>query len=243
MKQDTPEAKKLTALLKRLKSEYEIESPPQRDPVLEMIYSFLLWEATQAEADDALARLLAAVVDVNELRVSLEAEIVEMIGPTYPLVHERVARLREAMYEVYVREYSMEMRSIASASKKDQRAYLDTLPGMTPYVAARVMLLSFGGHAMPVDRKLVVMLGDETVLEHDTSPDHAESWLQRHIKADEAIDAHLLFQAWADDHDVPDDVFAPAVSIEQAAEEAHTNTSPKKGGPRGKTSGKRAKKK
>ncbi|MEX0743980.1 MAG: hypothetical protein WD118_00145, partial [Phycisphaeraceae bacterium] len=101
--------------------------------------------------------------------------------------------------------------------------YLDTLPGITPYVAARVMLLSFGGHAMPVDRKLVVMLGDEGIFEHDAPADHVESWLQRHIKADEAVSAHLLFQAWADDHDVPDDVFAPAVSVEQAAESPAAN--------------------
>lgn len=240
MKHDTPEGKKLTALLKRLRSEYDIEEPPARDPVLEMVYSFMLYDATQEEADAALERMMSAVVDVNDLRVSLESEIVEMVGPTYPLVHERVARMREAMYEVYVREHAMQMRSIASAAKKDQRAYLDSLPGMLPYVAARVMLLSFGGHAMPADRKLVVMLGDEEILEHDAPPEQAESWLQRHIKADEAIEAHGLFQAWADDHDVPDEFFAPAVSIEQAAQEAPTNASPKKGG---RSPGRRSKKK
>ncbi|MFA9477209.1 hypothetical protein ACERK3_02760 [Phycisphaerales bacterium AB-hyl4] len=240
MKNDTPEGKKLIALLKRLHSEYEVETPPTRDPVLELVYSFLLWEATQEEADAALERMMEAVVDVNDLRVSLEGEVVEMVGASYPLVNERVARLREAMYEVYVREHSMEMRSVASAAKKDQRVYLDSLPGMVPYVAGRVMLLSFGGHAMPVDRKLVVMLGDEEVLEHDTPTDQAESWLQRHIKADEATEAHMLFQAWADDHDVPAEVFAPAVSVEQAAHEAPTSPLPKKGTA---TAGRRSKKK
>lgn len=240
VKNDTPEGKKLTALLKRLRSEYDVETPPTRDPVLELVYSFMLWEATQEEADAALERMMSAVVDVNDLRVSLEGEIVEMVGASYPLVHERVARLREAMYAVYVREHGMEMRSAASAAKKDQRAYLDSLPGMVPFVAARVMLLSFGGHAMPVDRKLVVMLGDEEVLEHDTPPDQAESWLQRHIKADDAMEAHVLFQSWADDHDVPAEVFAPAVSVKQAAQDAPTHVTPSKGS---RSGGRRSKKK
>ncbi|HEX7010403.1 MAG TPA: hypothetical protein VF184_10500 [Phycisphaeraceae bacterium] len=198
MKQDSPQAKHLVALLKRLGAAHSVELPPQRDPVTQMVVSFLQWEATRKQAEKALERLLGVMVDINELRVSFEHEILDALGRDYPRAQERVARMRESLNEVYRREHAMEMRSIAGKNKKEQRAYLDTLPGITPYVAAQVMLLSLGGHALPVDQKLVALLASEKVVEPDTPPEQAEAQLLRQIKADQTLHVHLLLQAWSD---------------------------------------------
>jgi hypothetical protein len=69
---------------------------------------------------------------------------------------------------------------------------------MPVYVTASVMLLSFGGHAMPVDSKLVTLLADEGVVSPDTDPPSVESLLLRQIKAGDGFDAHLVLQAWSD---------------------------------------------
>lgn len=198
MKQDSPQAKHLVALLKRLGAAYSAELPPQRDPVTQMVVSFLQWEATRKQAEQAIERLLGVMVDINELRVSFEHEILDALGRDYPRAQERVARMRESLNEVYRREHAMEMRSLAGKNKKEQRAYLDTLPGITPYVAAQVMLLSLGGHALPVDQKLVALLASEGVVEPDTPPEQAEAQLLRQIKADQTLHVHLLLQAWSD---------------------------------------------
>lgn len=219
MKQDSNEAKQLAALLKRLSSKYKPETPPACDPVMQMVVGFMQWNTTHEQADQAVDRLMAEVVDVNDLRVSLEYELLASLGEDYPQSHERVARMREALNEIYVREHAMEMRSIASKGKKDQRHYLDTLPGMTPYVAALVMLLSFGGHAVAVDEKLAAMLAEEGVLEAGTTPEEAEAKLQRMIKADDSVETHLLLQAWADDSPMPKNALAvTAVPVAAATE-------------------------
>lgn len=223
MKQDSQHAKHLAALLKRLKSQYSPEEPPPRDPTLQMVVSFLQWQASRKQAEKALERIMAVMVDVNDLRVSLEHEVLDALGEDYPLARERIARLREALNEVYVREHAVEMRSIAGKGKKEQRNYLDTLPGMVPYVAAEVMLLSFGGHAAPVDHKLVGLLVKEDVLEPGTEPDAAEGSLQRMIKADDGLQAHLLLQAWSDDKGK----LEPAASPGMAAVGAAGKTTPK----------------
>lgn len=203
MKADSNAVKKLTSLLEKLKSAYSPQEPPASEPVTQLVVGFLQWQATVAQAEAAFTTLMEPLVDINELRVSHDYELIDIIGPAYPLAEARVARLRESLNEIYVREHAVATHSIASRGKKEQRAYLDSLPGMTPYVAALVTLISFGGHAMPVDEKLVELLADQGIVDAETPCDEVESFLLRQIKATEALESHLLLQAWADDKNPP----------------------------------------
>lgn len=193
-------AKALNALLRSLKSKYAPEGElPQRTPLEELIYSFLLWEAPIAKADAAYRRLMNHVVDVNELRVCRPPEIIATIGKTYPLAEERAMRLKASLHEVYLREFAVSLDKCASLSKRDARRYLDTLEGMPPFVAARVVLLRLGGHAIPVDNNLLVRLIAKGVVEPEYDCARAEGILERHVKADDGIQVHLTLLNWADD--------------------------------------------
>ncbi len=216
-KQETHDAKKLGSLLRRLRSEYKPEAPPARDPVLQLVAAFMHWEAGLELGEAALGRLMGSVVDVNELRVTLEDELVDVLGANYPLAHERIARLHEALNEVYLREYDVRMNSIATVSKKDQRTYLETLPGVPPYVAAEVMLAAFGGHALPIDRKLVSLLAAEGVVGPQADPAQVESWMLRQVRADDDLKTWTRLAAWANDYELPPHVAAGEPAPEQPA--------------------------
>lgn len=192
-------AANIKPLLKKLDRQYKPEDPPASDPVTQLVFGMLQWQATRKQAEQAFGRLMNELVDINEIRVSQDDELVQLIGQNYPLVDERVARLREALNDIFVREHGVAMHSIAQKGKKEQRTYLDSLPGVPQYVAAQVMLLSFGGHALPLDDKLLQLLAGESVVEEDTSPAQAEGSLLRQVKAAETLHAHTLLQAWADD--------------------------------------------
>jgi len=192
-------AKPLNSLIRKIKSAYELPELPERSPLEELVYSFLLWEATAARADAAYKRLMHHVVDLNELRVCRPAELVTILGKTYPNADERAQRLKASLHEIYLREFAVSLDKCASMNKRDSRKYLETLEGMTPFVAARVVLLRLGGHAIPVDDKLLVRLVDVDVLEPGLDPAKAEGILERHIKSDEALKTHQMLQAWSDD--------------------------------------------
>lgn len=202
-KQDPATATKFASLLKKALSAYNGEDPPPRDPVMQLIVSFLQWDATRDQAEDAFVAMMEDLIDANDLRVSHPHELVALIGEDYPGAVERILRLRESLGEVYLREHDIQMNSIAGKGKKEQRAYLDTLSGIEPYVAAQVTLLSFGGHAMPVDNKLCALLIAEGCLDEGTNPADAEAYLIRLVKAGDALEAHLALQAWADTQDMP----------------------------------------
>lgn len=198
MKSNEFDSKAFESLLKKTKALDAPEPPVLGKAVHQLIHAFLWWEAKQDQAEDAMAKLFAAVLDVNELRVTRDAELIAVLGPRYPLVEERVMRLRESLNAVYNREHANEMQSIAAAGKKEQKQYLDTLPGAPSFVASQVMLLAFGGHAMPVDDKLVRVLAQAGVVPEHAAPEDVEAQLLRHVRANEALDVHMKLQAYAD---------------------------------------------
>jgi endonuclease III len=195
-------ARALNALVRSLKSRYLPDAPPpERTALEELVYAYLLWEAPTQKADAAYKRLMHHVVDVNELRVCRPAEIAAVVGKTYPLAEERSMRLKASLHELYLREFAVSLDKCASLSKRDARKYLDTLDGMPPFVSARVMLLRLGGHAIPVDDKLLGRLVARGVVEPDYDCARAEGVLERHVKAEDAVRVHLTLQNWSDDPD------------------------------------------
>ncbi len=204
MKHEPAQIKKLTSLIKKLKARHKNAEAPACDPTTQLVMAFLQADASRRKAEQAYGALMEHMVDNNELRVSHTGEIVEIIGADYPRVYWRVERMRESLNEIYRREHDFRMVKAAALNKKEQRHYLDTLPGITPYAAASVMLLSFGGHAIPVDDKLNVLLAREGAIDDGLSCADTETLLLRQFKAGEqSVEAHLLLQAWSDSCKTP----------------------------------------
>lgn len=189
---------KFTTLLNKIKRAHRAEMPDPRDPITELIVGFLEWNASRRMARSALNRIEDAVVDHNDLRVSHEDEIVAMIGENYPHVIERVARLHESLQEIFIREHTLALDSLNDRSKKDTRIYLESLPGIPPYVAAHVTLRCFDGHAIPVDDRLAELLRREQVVDPDAKVEEITGFLERYIRADNAIQSYAALKAWSD---------------------------------------------
>lgn len=191
-------AKATAGLIKGLRAGKEPEPFTDRDPLDEFVYSFLLWEAPRAKAEPAIKRLLANVADHNELRVTRDEEIAEILGKTYPRGLERATRLTTALNEIYLREYAVTLEPCLAMSKRDGRKYLETLEGIPPFASARVALRCLDAHAIPVDERLMVKLIEEGVIEDHADIATTTGILERHLKAGEGGEAHLRLQAWAD---------------------------------------------
>lgn len=205
-------SKKLAALLKKLRGTYGDPCadpagegrPESADPLLwQLVYSFLCWESTPSKASAANRRLHAAVVDYNEMRVCLADELVGMIGDRYPRAQERVTRLRSTLNELYRREHAVTLGPAASMGKREARLYLESLEGMPPYAAARLILLAMSGHAFPLDERLHAVLAEEEAVPADLSLADASGWLERQFRAGEAAPAYLLLEAWMNDRPAP----------------------------------------
>lgn len=202
--------RQLAALFKRLRSRHgepqpESALPPGLDDLYDplvhlFVYSFLLWDSSASAARSLLKKIRENFVDYNELRVALPDEIALVFGERTSRCHERALRLRSALHDLFKREHSLSLARLNDLGKREARAYLESLDGTPAYVSARVFLLGLGGHAIPVDQRLADLLAAEDVLSEDvTDADSAAAWLERQIRAGDAVTSHLLFQAWSDD--------------------------------------------
>ncbi|MEC9372937.1 MAG: hypothetical protein VYC34_03800 [Planctomycetota bacterium] len=190
----------MPALLKRIIASVEpAPTGPTQDPVEQLIFSLLVWECSTAKAELAWKRVQSAVVDHNELRVALPQEVREMLGERYPRVDDRIKLIRTVLHSIYLREHAVSLDHLKGAPKRDARKYLDSLEGIPPFVASRVMLLSLGGHAAPLDQQLLDLLIAEEIFEAGTDLEKAAGILDRYVKASEGQDVYLLLEAWSDD--------------------------------------------
>lgn len=162
----------------------------------QFIWSFLLWEADPSDAERALHKVQKAVVDFNELRVCLPEETVAIIGPRYSRAHERAMRLRAGLQDIYFREHMVSLDHLKDSPKRTARQYLDTLDGVPPFVSGRVFLMGLGGHATPLDDRLLENLIEAGVFDDDATPERAIPALERHVKAEDAVETHMLLMAW-----------------------------------------------
>lgn len=175
------------------------------DPVLdEFVRSMLLWESTTALCDAAWGRLVASVVDANELRVCSPGEVAGLLGPAYPLVHERAERLHAALVDAFRGRHKLTQPGLCEQGKREARAMLESIDGTPAFVAARVVLLQLGGHAAPVDGRVNRRLVEGGVVPRGRTCAEAASLVERHVRAGELAEFYMLTQVWADELELPE---------------------------------------
>ena len=198
MKNEPTCVKKFATLHKKIKAAHKPAPYPAVDPVMQIVASFLEWNATRAAAELAQARLMEFLVDANDLRVSHPHEIVDLIGEEYPLAEERATRLHEVLQEIFVREHMVSLAHLQSKTKKQVVDYLESIPAITPYVSAATALNAFGVHVVPVDNLIAAALKAEGAADESSTLEEISAFLEKQIKAGEAVELFLLLRDWAD---------------------------------------------
>ena len=170
-----------------------------RDPVAVLIHSWLLWEASTEQAEVAMRKLLDAFVDYNEIRVSLPHEKASVIGKRYPRLEERLHGIRRTLHSLYLARHALSFDHLEGKGKRDIKADIESLDGMHPFVAARILRLSFEVHALPADDQLSALLHEHGIIDEPVDPDELSAWLGSTIKSDDAIDVIVALQTAIDD--------------------------------------------
>lgn len=198
MKNPQESAKAFATLIRKIGKSPKPVPLEDGDPVSVLVMSFLMWEATSTKATTAYKRLSERVVDFNDLRVSMPDEMVEWIGPRYPMAFDRCQRLRAALRHTYKREHAVSFDRLNGMGRREIKRYLRSLDGIAAYVADRVTLLCYDAHCIPVDDRLRRALVKGGVADESIAIPELGSWLARQVKASDAVDAHRSLQAWSD---------------------------------------------
>ncbi len=156
------------------------------DPVKQLIYAVLSEDNSPTRARTAMTRLLANTIDYNDLRVSTPTELASIIESDILNAAERTGVLIEVLGSIYSRENSVTLDKSKTKNRRDARAYLEGLSGMTPYVLSGTMLWAFDEHVIPLDEQMLAVLKQEGLVDPDATMAEAQGFLRRHISAGDA---------------------------------------------------------
>lgn len=201
MKDSAEHGGRLKKLCSRLKVEIgEVKLRERTDPTTELVLGCLSAVATEAKAHTMLHRIRNHFVDFNELRVSRPEELAEVMGKQFPKVRETAGQIGTVLKQVFVKHDSLDLSELVEGNKRDAKAFLDGLGGVTPYLVARVMLNSLEAHAFPVHEGMLVMLKGEDVIPEKADAADVQGFLERHVSATSVRETHALLRKHADNY-------------------------------------------
>jgi hypothetical protein len=190
-------AKKLLSVLKSLKKKVEL---PDKDtcPIEVLSIAVLAWESTTDKATAMLTRLIEGTVDWNDLRVCMPEEIVAMSGDKSPEALERATRLKMVLRDVYLRHHEVTLAPEFIGRKREIKASISGLDGLTSYAASRVLTVAFDVPQVPVDSQVRELLISKGAAHEDATEDDVAALLNKSVKVDHVADVHAKLQAWVD---------------------------------------------
>jgi endonuclease III len=189
MKHGSDYAKRIRRLYHELVKKHGKPVPGEpSEPIDQMLIGILALDSSLSKAQAVYRRLRQQTVDLNELRVTPAIELAQMIGDGVPLAELKARRIVAALNAVRRRQDTLDLSFLRQRGRREAREYLESLHGVGPVVAAYVVLLSLGGHAIPVDNLTLYALRKESLVDGRADAVVVQGFLERCINASEASD-------------------------------------------------------
>ncbi len=188
------EVRKVFTKLRQQVSELEIRQP--EDPIRRLAVATFNLECNEESARRAVNRLLGSMESWNEVRVSTPSELQRVIGNTIPNALARCQHLITSLQSVFDWENRLSLDRLKNVGRREARQYLEQLEGVDEYVAASVMLWGLGGHAIPVNDKLLEALRRAELVHPSANRAEVQAFLERNISATQAQEFCLVMRSF-----------------------------------------------
>ncbi len=195
-------AKTYEKKIKKLLPSTKADKPPADGPEapLRVLIEASLEENTAGQRDrvaPAMAEIDRVFTDLNDLRVAQARELVECIGRDFPQARRKAQAIRQTLGAIYARRNALDASYMNEMAKRDLRRHLDEL-GLSPYVAASMMIRSMEGHGVPVDEDLRDCLELDGCIHPGSDIPDVQGFLERIVPSKIARSAHEEFRRYLD---------------------------------------------
>ena len=172
--------------------------PEPTDPLRQLGVAILSVGCTEADGERAIDKALTTMVDWNEMRASSASELNKAIGNAIPQGVQRCQELVVALQSIYDRENRLSLDRLKTMGRREARSYLEQLHGVNEYAVASVLLWSLGGHAIPVNDRLLLALRDADLVNPTADRAEVQAFLERHISATDAKEFCWVMRSFGD---------------------------------------------
>lgn len=200
MKNAAQHAREFKKLLKKIRREKASPLPDIDDPMQALLRGVLTDYISEQRAASAAARLRASIVDINELRVTPIAEIVEMIGADVPLCRRAAEDIVRALNTVFNKLHHLDLTYLKKVSRRTAESFMNNLDGLNVHARASVILRCLKGHAIPADVTMCEILRRESCVEPDASVEVIQKFLATQVRESQAASFYAQFKRYAANH-------------------------------------------
>ncbi len=162
------------------------------DPVRQLVISLFSCDSPELSARKAADALEKAMVDINEVRVSTNAEIARIIDPYVTNGRQCAERLRKTLNAIFRREHDITLKHLLKTGRREAKHYLEELDGLEAGPVASVLLWSLGGHGIPIYRPVLELLRSADLVDPTATLQEVQAFLERNINAADARSFCLL---------------------------------------------------
>lgn len=202
MKNAADHIRRFKKLLTTLRKETPHKGKPDihEDPIEELMLGLLGRTASEHRAIAGLAALRTVAVDLNELRVTSVAEMVEALGADFPQGRQAAESLSRALNAVFNKTHTLSLAHIKPMGVKAASSYLSNLDGVDPHARALVIHYCLKGHSVPLDHNMYAYLKKTGCVEPESSHDEAQAFVERQLKQNEIDWFYHTFKRYAATH-------------------------------------------
>jgi len=170
--------------------------PDIDNPLRRLAIGILGVDSREEDVERAVDRLMASMIDWNEVRVSTVAEIQDGLEHKTIGHDHSCQNLINALQAVYYHENKLSLDRLKSIGRRDARHYLESLDGVNEYAVASIILWSLTGHAIPVNNRLLHALQDANLIHPTASRAEVQAFLERHIPSAKAREFCIIMRSF-----------------------------------------------
>ena len=151
------------------------------DPVEAVIYGIVSERMGASAAKVVMKRIKKYFVDFNDLRVSRNEEILEILGGNGVVFQETASTLKEVLSAIFNRYDKVSLDDLVGMGKKQARKELEQLDIDSKFVINYCFLTSLQGHAIPLTQKMIDYLKADELVHPGATDDEITGFLERRI--------------------------------------------------------------
>jgi len=195
MKNSKDYAKKIHKLHRSLKKKHpKVSVSTYEDPADALVYAIISEHLLDKQAKAAIKRLDDFFVDLNDLRVSREDEIVEMIGEDTPVVRKTASTLTTALGCIFDDHHKVSLEALKKIGKRPAKSAIEKMGGVSRFVVDYCMLTSLGGHAIPLTEQMIEYLHSSELVYPDAGEQEIGGFLAKQITAKNGYEFYGLLR-------------------------------------------------
>ncbi len=195
MKNSKQYAKGIGKLYRSLKKKHpKVRTVVFDDPTDALVYAVISEDVRSSVAKTVRKRIKDHFIDLNDLRVSRQEEICEVLGSDSSDAKRTAAMLTDVLNAVFHKFDKVSLEELTETGKRQARKELEKLEPASRFAVNYCFLTTFGGHAIPLTSRMIEYLKVEELVDPEASDDDIEGFLERQISASKGYEFYSLLR-------------------------------------------------